>query len=156
MDVDCRRCGIRKHSFWNDPVGDLISYTFKSRPWADRIVVMAHNAKAFGLHFVLNRLVRMNSLPKLLIMNGQKIMCLKVENVKWFDSLNYLAMPLRKLPEAFGLTTQKSWYPHLFNTTGNINYVGPAPNVSYYDIDHIHESERKEFLSWYEMSTDEC
>jgi hypothetical protein len=25
MDVDCRRCGKRKHSFWADPVGDLIS-----------------------------------------------------------------------------------------------------------------------------------
>jgi len=29
MDVDCRRCGKGKHSFWTDPVGDLISYTFK-------------------------------------------------------------------------------------------------------------------------------
>jgi hypothetical protein len=46
----------------------------------------------------------MKMLPELLIMNGQKIMCMRVENVTWQDSLNYLAMPLRKLPEAFGLT----------------------------------------------------
>jgi hypothetical protein len=105
MDLDCRRCGKRKHSFWTDRVSDLSSYTFKSRPWADRIVAIAHNAKAFVLHFVLNRPVRMKSLPELLIMNGQKIMCLKVENVPWLDSLNYLAMPLRKLTETFGLTT---------------------------------------------------
>jgi hypothetical protein len=59
-------------------------------------------------------------------------------------------MSLRKLPETFGLTAKKSWYPHLFNTTENMNYVGPAPYISYYDIDHMHESERKEFLSWYE------
>ena len=111
MDVDCWRCGKRKHSFWTDPVGDLISYTFKSRPWADRIVAIAHNAKLFDLLFVLTRLVRMKSLPELLIMNGQKIMCLKVENVTWLDSLNYLAMPLKKLPESFGLTAQKSWHP---------------------------------------------
>jgi hypothetical protein len=110
-------------------------------------VAIAYNAKAFDLHFILNRLVRMKSLPELLIMNGQKIMCLKVENVTWLDSLNYLAMPLRKLPDAFGLTTQKSWYPHIFNTTENMDYVGPTPNVSYYAIDHMHESERKEFLS---------
>ena len=70
---------------------------------------LCHNAKAFDLHFVLNRLVRMKLLPELLIMNGQKIMCLKVKNVTWLDSLRYLAMPLRKLPEAFGLTVQKSW-----------------------------------------------
>ena len=150
MDVDCRRCPKRKHSFWTDPVGDLISHTFKSRPWADRIVAIAHNAKAFDLHFVLNRLVTMKLLPELLIMNGQKIICLKVENVTWLDSLNYLAMPLRKLSEALGLKAQKPWYPHLFNTTENINYVGPVPDVSYYDIDQIHGSERKEFLTWCE------
>ena len=92
----------------------------------------------------------MKLLPEILIMNRQKITCLKVENVTWLDSLNYLAMPLRKLPEAFCLTVQKSSYPHLFNTTANMNYVGPAPGVSYYDIDHMHESERKEFLAWYE------
>jgi hypothetical protein len=49
--------------------------------WADRIVAIAHNTKAFEILFVLNRLVRMKLLPELLIMNGQKIMRLKVENV---------------------------------------------------------------------------
>jgi len=146
-------CDEGKHSFWTDPVGDLISYTFKSRPWADRIVSIAHNAKAFYLLFVLNQLVRMKMLPELLIMNGQKIICLKVENVTWLDSLNYLAMPLRKLPEAFGLTPVKSWCPRLFNTAENMKHVGHAPDVSYYDVDQMHEPERKEFLSWYETTT---
>jgi hypothetical protein len=77
-------------------------------------------------------------------------MCLRVENITWLDSLNYLAMSLRKLPEAFGLTVQKSWYPHLFNTAEHMNYVGPAPDVSYYGVDEMRESERKEFLSWCE------
>jgi hypothetical protein len=148
VDVDCRNCGKRKHSFWTDPVGDLISYAFKSSPWADRVVAVAHNAKAFDLLFVLNRLVRMKLLPGLLILNGVKIMCLKFENFTWLDSLNYLAMLLRKLPEAFGLTSQKSWYPHLFNTSEKMNYVGPAPDLSYYDVDQMHESERKQFIVW--------
>ena len=25
-DGDCVQCGTRKHSFWQDPVGDLLSY----------------------------------------------------------------------------------------------------------------------------------
>jgi hypothetical protein len=94
----------------------------------------------------------MKSLPELLIMNGQKIICLKVENVTWLDSLKYLAMPFRKLPEAFGLTSAKSESSHLFNTAENLDYVGPAPDVSYYDVDQMHEAERKEFLSWYEAT----
>jgi hypothetical protein len=40
--------------------------------------------------------------------------------------------------------------PHLFNTTENMKYVGPSPDVSYYGIDQMHGSERKEFQSWYE------
>jgi hypothetical protein len=89
-------------------------------------------------------------MPELFIMNGQKIVCLKVETVTWLDSLNYLAMTLRKLPMAFGLTVEKSWYPHLFNTKENLNYVGPAPDVSYYEVDQMHETERREFLTWYD------
>jgi hypothetical protein len=91
----------------------------------------------------------MKMLPELLIMNGQKIMCLRVENVTSLDSPNYLAMPLRKMPDAFGLTVQKSWYPQLFNTAEQMNYMGPAPDVSYYGVDEMRESETKEFLSWY-------
>jgi hypothetical protein len=78
-------------------------------------------------------------------------MCLKVENVTWFDNLNYLAIPLRKLPDAFGLSVEKSWYPHLFNTNENMNYVGPVPDVSYYGLDQMHEMERREFLTCYNM-----
>jgi len=78
-------------------------------------VATAHKAKVFDLLFVLNRLVRMKMTPELLIMNGQKIMCLKVQNVTRLVSLNYLVMPLRKLPEVFGLTAAKSWYPSIFN-----------------------------------------
>jgi hypothetical protein len=69
---------------------------------------MADNAKAFDLLFVLNPLVRMKLLAELLIMNGQKIMCLKVENVIWLESQNYLAMHFTKLPETIGHTSHKS------------------------------------------------
>ena len=57
---------------------------------------------------------------------------------------------LRKLPEAFGLTATKSWYPHYFNTKENVNYVGEIPGVSYYGADTMSAKERAEFLAWYE------
>ena len=85
-------------------------------------------------------------MPELLILNGQKILCLKVENIAWLGSLNYLAMPLRTLSKAFYLTAKKSWYTHLFNTAENLNYVGPAPDVSYYNVYQMREFERKEVL----------
>ena len=59
-------------------------------------------------------------------------------------------MPLRKLPEAFGLSVAKSWYSHYFNTKGNLDYMGPIPNTSYFGEDEMSHSERSEFLTWYE------
>ena len=115
---------------------------------------IAHNAKAFDLNFVLNGVIQLKWTPDL-IMNGQKIMCMKVEGMTWLDSLNYMAIPLRKLAEAFGLASVNSWYPHLFNTAENMNYVGPMPDVSYYGLDQTSHSERKDFLPWYEAKRHE-
>jgi len=67
-------------------------------------VGIAHNVKAFDLMFVLNSLVKMKTMPQLLIMNVQMILCLKVENLTSLDSLNYTIMPVRKKPKAFDLT----------------------------------------------------
>ena len=39
----CVRCGVRRHSFWTDPVGELITYLCETRLWADRIVCIARN-----------------------------------------------------------------------------------------------------------------
>ena len=63
-------------------------------------------------------------------------------------------MPLRKLPEAFGLSVTKSWYPHFFNTQANLNYVGPIPDLSQFGLDEMGESERKEFIAWNDTQKD--
>jgi len=49
----------------------------------------------------------------------------------------YLPMPLCKLPEAFGLSPSKSWYPHYFNTKANLDYVGLIPDIKYYGSDEM-------------------
>ncbi len=48
----------------------------------------------------------------------------------------------------FLVTTAKSQYAHLFNTTENTKLVGPAPDVSYYGMEQMREAEIVEFLSW--------
>ena len=69
----CERCGIRKHAFWEDPVGDLLTYLCEPRPSVRQIIAIAHNAKAFDLHFILSRAVLLKWRPELL-MSGQKIL----------------------------------------------------------------------------------
>jgi hypothetical protein len=62
-DGDCVRCGKRKHSFWEDPVGERLSYLTEPSLWANKIVAIAHNAKAFNPHFILNRRSYQNGNP---------------------------------------------------------------------------------------------
>ena len=63
INIDCEQCGRRKLTFGDDPVGDLLTYLCKSRPWWVKIVAIAHNATAFDLHFLLNRAILLNGIP---------------------------------------------------------------------------------------------
>ena len=62
------------------------------------------------------------------------------EHLTFLDSISFLPMALRKLPEAFGLTVTKSWYPHYFNTQANTDYVGPIPGMEQYGADQMSQS----------------
>ena len=73
--------------------------------------MIAHCSKAFDLHFILNRAIILKWQHEL-IMNGLKIMFMKMEHLVFLDSVSFLPCTLRKLPEAFGLTAIKSWCPH--------------------------------------------
>ena len=44
---------------------------------------------------------------------------MRMELLVFLNSVSFLSFALRKLPEAFGLTASKSWYPHYLNTTEN-------------------------------------
>ena len=68
----------------------------------------------------------------------------------FLDSVSFLPIALRKLPEAFGPTVAMSWYPHYFNTRVILEYVGKNP-----DVDEMGASERNKFLVWYEGQKDE-
>ena len=84
------------------------------------------------------------------MVSGQEIILMKMEHIKFIDSISFLPFPLRKLSTAFGLTAAKGWYYHYFNSEENLDHVGSNPDTSYYDIDEMSAGERKEFLEWYE------
>ena len=98
IEQDCIQCGKRIHSFWDGPVGDMLSYLCESRPWAEKVFVIAQTAKVFDLHFIQNRAILLKCQVEL-IMNGLKIMCIRVEHLVFLDTVSFLAFALRKLPE---------------------------------------------------------
>jgi hypothetical protein len=89
-----------------------------------------------------------------IILSGLKIMSMKIQHIHFLDSLSYLPMPLRKLPDAFGLSVTKSWFPHYYNTKANLDYVGPIPDIKYFGADDMSAGERKDFLVWYNKQKD--
>jgi hypothetical protein len=80
---------------------------------------------------------------------------MEIEHMTYLDSASYLPMTLRKLPEAFGLSVNKSSYPHYFNMKRNLDYVAPMPGIEYFGVNEMAESERSEFLASYAQQKDD-
>jgi len=102
----------------------------------EMIIVIPHNAKAFHCQIILHKDILLKWQVDL-IMNGFKIMCMRKDHFVFLDIVSFLPFALSKLPEVFGLTVTKSWYPHYFNTQAKLIYVGKIPDVSYYGINEM-------------------
>ena len=119
-----------------------------------KAICIAHNAQAYDLHLIMEYVHNHGKKPDL-IQNGQKILCLESEGIKFIDSLNFLPMALAKLPKAFGLKElKKGFFPHLFNLQHNQHYAGPMPDAKYYDPDSMSCDKKAEFLEWYAEQTE--
>ena len=59
-------------------------------------------------------------------------------------------MSLKSKPKSFDLTCKKGYYPHFFNTTKNLEYVGPYPEPKFYGAEYMSGDERAQFLECYE------
>ena len=170
-EVRClnRGCGKRRVIF----SGLDTAYNFCSwllTPAHKNLTCIAHNGKAYDFSFVLNYLVTEAHITPECVFAGAKLMGMEVKNglnIRFIDSLNFMSMPLKKLPKAFGLKPEqmglrdvnveelaKLPFPHEFNTRQNLNYKGPFPPLQMYGVDSMSESERAKVTDWYESQKD--
>ena len=122
--------------------------------------VIAHNARGYDAYFLYNEMMRNSNVPDPIIFSGTKIMYMKVGkglNIRILDSLNFLPMPLAKLPKSFGLTEmKKGFFPHFYNIQENQNVIlSSLPDMKYYDPDTMSKGRREEFFEWYEQHKNE-
>ena len=76
---------------------------------------------------------------------------MSAEDIRFIDSINFVSGALTTLPKTFGFPElKKGYFPHLFNTPGNQDYVGSIPAKYYYDPDHMKPKKRTAFLKWYD------
>lgn len=105
----------------------------------------------FDGQFLVGWLLEQGVAPEV-IPNGSMLMTIRHNSLglRVIDSLNFLPMPLSKLPGCFGFTElKKGYFPHLFNTAENQTYIGPLPEPHYYSPDSMSVSARQAFMSWH-------
>lgn len=120
------------------------------------IILIAHYLKGYDGFFVLDYLFRKLIFPDV-IFTGNKPMTISVKplHIKFIDSFNFLAMGISKFPATFQLKElKKGYFPHLFNTAENLEYVGPFPETRYYSPDTMQTDVRDDFLSWHSHQTE--
>ena len=114
------------------------------------VTVVFHNLKGFDGLFIINKLYDQQRPVEKQLTVGAKVLSFKSGEIKFIDSLSFLRMPLASFPASFNLTElNKGFFPHLFNTPDNQQYVGRIPDLEFYDPDGMMEEKKKELLQWH-------
>ena len=118
-----------------------------------RCIFVAHNFKSYDGYLIQNYLNK-NAVQYDVICEGAKIVTLTVKegwDIKFIDSLCFIPMRLADFPKTFGMNELcKGYFPHMFNTIANQNYVGPMPEKHHYCHDNMKPEDREKFLTWYD------
>ena len=145
-----------KTFFGHTALQDFILFTLSYN--RGKNICIAHNASGYDTRLlfseckVLNQSVSMNP-----IMRGGKFMQLTLNKDTIFrDSLLHVRGSLKALAKDFcnGLL-KKGYFPHLFNSVENYDYVGPLPDKKYFDLSFTvrTEKDQEEFDEWYHSFT---
>lgn len=151
----CHVCGIREYIFDREPVKQLIDLSCRKNTAFGNIVCLAHNGGAYDNQFLLKTIVdKFSNFSPIVILKGQRLILLQIGRTKFIDSINFFHMKLAALPSAFGFSTTKGYFPHLFNVKANENYVGEMPDASFYSPDTMSAKEKDNFFEWYNEQID--
>jgi len=120
------------------------------------VFALAHYSKGYDSIFILKTLFDTESdealkKPPTVIQSSGKIIMVEYQNMRFTDTFSFFGTPLRNLPKTFGLPepVKKGWFPFLFVTEDNLNYVGELPAAEYFDPDGMNAKENKQFVEWY-------
>ena len=114
------------------------------------ILVVFHNLKGFDDMFILHELYQQQREVADQLTVGTKVLSFKSGPLKFIDSLCFLPMPLASFPSTFNLTElKKGFFPHLFNTPDNQQYVGRIPDLEFYDTDDMMAKRKEELTHWH-------
>ena len=115
-----------------------------------QVQVYFHNLRGFDGMFIIKQLYDMNLKVSKVLMTGQKILYFESGQIKFKDSLSFLNMPLEKFTNTFDLQElKKGFFPHAFNREENQDYVGPIPDLKYYETNCMNSKKKKVVDKWH-------
>jgi len=143
---NCQNCGPNKRTFaGDDAAAKFCAFLFDMK----HVVALAHNSQGYDGHFIMQYLHKQD-MPLKNITRGLKTISISVGSVRLIDSFNFLPMALSAMPKAFDETgLKKGYFPHLFNTQENQNYIGQWPDASFYSPASMSAKSRDTFYKWY-------
>ena len=164
----CNFCGCEDKIFYGlFSVKDFLEYLFndlnkrleikrKNMRLKNKIpiIVIAHNSRAYDIHFIIKHCLDNNYIPKNIIKKGSKVLSMYIKNIHFLDSLSFLQISLKCLPKMFGIEdTCKGRFQHKFNVPTNWNVVQRGlPSIEFYQPGMMKIDEREQFLNWYEQN----
>ena len=107
----------------------------------------------FIMNYILSNLTPHDKTPNV-INCGSKLLLISFNNVKIIDSFSFIPIGLAEFPKAFGIKElKKGFFPHLFNTAENQNYIGEYPAKEYFGYKFFSSKKIKEFDEWYQVAS---
>ena len=115
-----------------------------------QIIVVFHNLKGFDGMFLINELYQQQREVINQLTVGAKVLSFTSGPLKFIDSLCFLPMPLASFASTFTLSElKKGFFPHLFNTPDNQQYVGRIPDLEFYDPESMMPEKKEELVKWH-------
>ena len=113
---------------------------------------IAHNSAQFDTLFIIRWMLIRFNIPPQVVMNGNKILCMKMLNITVLDSYLSFGNSFKKLPKILNidLECEKGFHPYFFS---DLNYVGPIVDKCF-DISCMNDNERVKFEEWYKSKMD--
>lgn len=141
--------GMREFIFQRDPMKKFVNFAMWKTKCFKQIICIAHNVK-FYAQFILEHIMENRNNFIRFENNFEPYKNCNVINRTYKIHRQYINyMPLIcELPKAFGLenTTNKSIFPHLFNTVQNQLYVG---SLLHYYPENMKTEAQTSFLAWH-------
>ena len=116
---------LTKFFYGKDALKDFIQWLLEQ----SHCTMIAHNFGEYDSYFVLKGLTDEGICP-VIIPRGGRILSLSLpgREIKFLDSYLFVPLPLRKLPDCFGIPTQKKGgFPHLMKRPEFQDYNGSMP-----------------------------